>query len=61
MSEIMLSIHVAYADCKMTAWNHEFSALLFFTTQCWGVKFYSFPDGGVEFGDKLVFVRKPNH
>ena len=46
---------------KMTAQNCELSALVFFTTQCWGVKFYSFPDGGMEFGDKLIFMRKPNH
>ena len=25
------------------------------------MKFYSFPDNGVEFGNELIFMRKPNH
>ena len=45
----------------MTARNRELSPLVFFTTQCQGVKFYSFSDGGVEFGDDVIFMRKPNH
>ena len=45
----------------MTARNRKLSVLVFFTTECREVKFYSFPDGGVEFGDELIFMRKPNH
>ena len=41
--------------------RHKDCELVYFTTQCRGVKFYHFRDGGVDFGDKLAFVRKPHH
>ena len=46
---------------KMAVRRNKDCELVYFTTQCRGVKFYHFRDGGVDFGDKLAFVRKPHH
>ena len=45
----------------MAARSSDISELVFFTTECRGVKFYSLRDGGVDCGDELSFVRRPHH